>query len=312
MKIVITGALGHIGSSLIRTLPDLIIDSEFILIDNLLTQRFCSLFDLSGHVNYEFINANILEVDLNKLLEEVDIVIHLAAVTDATASYDNPEQITSNNLNTTKALADVCSKYNIRLIALSSTSVYTPKKDFIDENCDISELEPSSPYAINKLKEEKYIQKLVNHNALSACILRLGTIFGVSPGMRFHTAVNKFCWQASVGEPITIWETALNQLRPYLALNDAVSSIAHVINNDIFDGTVFNVVTTNTTVKDIIEEIKKYRFNTKIQIQNHKVMNNLSYKVSAQKLKDTGFNFKGDLCSDIKKTMQLFHSLKQH
>ena len=45
---------------------------------------------------------------------------------------------------------------------------------------------------------------------------RFGTIFGASPGMRFHTAVNKFCWQAVMGQPITVWSTAYDQKRPYL------------------------------------------------------------------------------------------------
>ena len=42
-------------------------------------------------------------------------------------------------------------------------------------------------------------------------ILRFGTIYGVSSGMRFHTAVNKFCYQAAFNKPLTVWKTALNQ-----------------------------------------------------------------------------------------------------
>ena len=56
---------------------------------------------------------------------------------------------------------------------------------------------------------------------------RFGTIFGTSIGMRFHTAVNKFCWQAVIGQPITVWRTALHQYRPYLDLKDAVKAIVY-------------------------------------------------------------------------------------
>ena len=46
MKIVVTGALGHIGSRLIRELPTMFPEAEIVLIDNLSTQRYCSLFNL--------------------------------------------------------------------------------------------------------------------------------------------------------------------------------------------------------------------------------------------------------------------------
>ena len=46
MKIVVTGALGHIGSRLIRELPTIFPDANIVLIDNLSTQRYCSLFNL--------------------------------------------------------------------------------------------------------------------------------------------------------------------------------------------------------------------------------------------------------------------------
>ena len=51
-------------------------------------------------------------------------------------------------------------------------------------------------------------------------ILRLGTILGFSKGIRFHTAVNKFCFQASLSQELTVWRTVLHQRRPYLILED--------------------------------------------------------------------------------------------
>ena len=62
-----------------------------------------------------------------------------------------------------------------------------------------------SPYARTKINEERYIKK----NLKKYIILRLGTIVGVSEGMRFHTAVNKFCYQASLNQPLTIWKNSM-------------------------------------------------------------------------------------------------------
>ena len=54
MKIIVTGGLGHIGSYLIRKLPEVFRSSEIIIIDNLMTNRFCSLFNLPEIGNYSF------------------------------------------------------------------------------------------------------------------------------------------------------------------------------------------------------------------------------------------------------------------
>jgi dTDP-D-glucose 4,6-dehydratase len=55
MKIVIAGALGHIGSAIIRQIPSKLDVTEIVMIDNMMTQRYCSLFNLSAGVKYRFI-----------------------------------------------------------------------------------------------------------------------------------------------------------------------------------------------------------------------------------------------------------------
>ena len=60
MKIVITGALGHIGSKVIRELPSAFPNAEIVLVDNLLVQRYCSLFNLPSQGNYRFLEGDVL------------------------------------------------------------------------------------------------------------------------------------------------------------------------------------------------------------------------------------------------------------
>jgi UDP-glucose 4-epimerase len=91
MKIVVTGAVGHIGSYLIRDLPIQFPGCEIILIDNLITQRFPSLFNLPKFVNYRFIECDIREIDLRPVLKDAHVLIHLAAITDAAGSFTNKE-----------------------------------------------------------------------------------------------------------------------------------------------------------------------------------------------------------------------------
>ena len=58
MRFVITGALGHIGSRLLRAVPQQFGDADVVLVDDLSTQRYCSLFDLPGGANYQFLEAD--------------------------------------------------------------------------------------------------------------------------------------------------------------------------------------------------------------------------------------------------------------
>ncbi|MGD0466156.1 MAG: SDR family oxidoreductase [Gammaproteobacteria bacterium] len=303
MKILITGALGHIGSKLIRALPKLFNNIEIIMMDNLSTQRYCSLFNLPENIRYKFIEEDIKKIgNWHSMLTNVDVVVHLAALTDAAGTADKPEAVHQNNFESTKILADVCLVAGVSLIFPSSTSVYGSQSELVDEDC--SDLQPQSPYAECKIKEEKYIVDLFK-KGLKSIICRFGTIYGVSAGMRFHTAVNKFCWQAIMGQPLTVWETALNQKRPYLELEDCCNAIAWIIKNQVYNGEIYNIVSNNLTVQNVIDEIKKYKQNLNIQSVKHKIMNQLSYEVSSNKFCRTGFSFKGQISAGISETMHL-------
>ena len=303
MKIVITGAVGHIGSYLIRDLAIQFPGVNIVMIDNMMTQRFPSLFNLPDTGNFQFIEGDVRTLNLNSIFNDVDSVIHLAAITDATGSFDKAVEIEENNYISTLKVATACLETNSKLITLSSTSVYGTQNEIVDEECGEDELQPQSPYAETKLKEEDLIASLHKNNDLKAVTCRFGTIFGVSPGMRFHTAVNKFCWQASMGIPITVWKTAYDQKRPYLDLYDASKAIMFIIQNDIFDGRIYNILTSNSTVREITDLIKEFVPSLSIDFVENKIMNQLSYEVSCERFKSQGFVFAGDLRRGIGETI---------
>ena len=305
MKIIVTGAIGHIGSYIIRDLGKNFPGADIVMIDNMMTQRFPSLFNLPSHANYHFVEGDVSLMDLESVFVNANVVIHLAAITDAAGSVDKAEELEANNYQSTLRVAKACIEVNACLIALSSTSVYGTQKDQVDENCSEIDLQPQSPYAITKLKEEELLTKLVNNDGLKAIHCRFGTIFGASAGMRFHTAVNKFCWQAVMGQSISVWTTAYDQKRPYLDLLDASRSINYIIKNNIFDGQIYNVLTQNCTVRDVVETIKEFVPSLKIEFVDNRIMNQLSYEVMSDRFKSKGFVFSGNLRRGIKETIDL-------
>lgn len=309
MKLLITGALGHIGSSLFRFLLNQNLKiNQIYIIDNFLSQRYSSLFDTpKSKVKLKFIDEDLSKVDIKKL-PYADIIIHLAAKTDAAQSAKFKNEFYTNNLKSTKNIIDYCKLNNSKLIFASSTSVYGPQKKVVNEDCASSELNPQSPYAAIKLKEENLIKK--NLTKSKFLILRLGTICGYSKGIRFHTAVNKFCFQAATGKPLTIWKTALNQRRPYLTLEDLNRAIIFIINNKLFYNTTFNLVSDNLTVKQILNQISKNIKIRKIFVE-HEIMNQLSYTVNTDKFKKYGFKFLSNIDKSINKTLKLLGNINE-
>ncbi len=311
MRVLITGALGHIGSRLIRDLPAAFPGAEIAMLDNLSTQRYCSLFDLPPEGHYRFIQDDVLSADLTSLLEGVEVAIHLAAITDAAGSFKIREQVEQVNYAGTERVARACAETGSRLIYLSTTSVYGTQADLVDEDCPIDDLRPQSPYAEAKLKAEQLLSRLGQTHGLRFVTLRFGTIFGTSPGMRFHTAINKFCWQAALGQPITVWRTAMHQMRPYLDLSDGIEALMFILQRSLFDCRIYNVLTANATVYDIVEIIRRHVPDVAVEYVDTEIMNQLSYHVSNQRFSDLGFTFRGSLEQGIGQTIALLRGVRR-
>jgi nucleoside-diphosphate-sugar epimerase len=305
VNLLITGALGHIGSRFIHSLKPGDFD-KVVLIDNLSSQRYASLFNLPEGVHFSFVEDDICTADLEEYFSDIDVVLHLAAITDAAGSFEIQDQVELVNFQGTERVARACQATGSRLIFLSTTSVYGVQEGEVDEDCAIDQLQPQSPYAETKLKSEQLLQKMGQSEMLRYVICRFGTIFGTSTGMRFHTAVNKFCWQAVMGQPITVWRTALNQKRPYLDLDDAIEALKLIIDRDLFDGGLYNVVTTNSTVGNIVDAISEHIPDASIEYVDSPIMNQLSYHVNADRFSNLGFTFSGSLERGIGLTIDLF------
>lgn len=305
LKVVVTGALGHIGSFVVRDLAQHFPGAEIVMLDNLLTQRFASLFNLPATGRYRFMDMDVASAELRPLLRDTHVVVHLAAMTDAAGSIDRAEEVEANNYSGTCNVARACVDTGACFIAASSTSVYGTQQQAVSEDCSADDLKPQSPYARTKLKEEELVARLCEDQGLKGVAFRFGTIFGVSPGMRFHTAVNKFCWQAAMGQPLTVWKTAYEQKRPYLDVRDASRAIAFAIRNDLFDGRIYNVLTQNASVRQVIDVIRDFVPDVEIRFVDSPIMNQLSYEVSSARLVGQGFSCDGDLRRGIADTIAL-------
>ena len=228
-------------------------------------------------------------------------------MTNAEKSFGKKNKMYENNIECLKTVINFCKKRKAKLIHLSSTSVYGKQAKIVDENCEEKYLKPQSPYADIKLIEEKMLKKETKF--LTYNTFRFGTISGVSKGIRFHTAVNKFCFNAAINESIDVYKTALHQYRPYLSVKDAFKVFKFSIENDFFKNDIFNALSGNYTVNQILKKIKKFKKKIKVRFVTSAIMNQLSYHVSQNKLNNEGLVLKADIEEDIKETIKLLRNI---
>tara|TARA_B110001450_G_scaffold240817_1_gene249826 strand:- start:2201 stop:3124 length:924 start_codon:yes stop_codon:yes gene_type:complete len=307
MNLLITGCCGHIGSYLAENIYKIKKIKKTYIIDNLESNRFYSIFDSKKKNNLNFFKKDLNDPKSLDSFKNIDYVIHLASMTNAEKSFGKKNKMYENNIECLKTVINFCKKRKAKLIHLSSTSVYGKQAKIVDENCEEKYLKPQSPYADIKLIEEKMLKKETKF--LTYNTFRFGTISGVSKGIRFHTAVNKFCFNAAINESIDVYKTALHQYRPYLSVKDAFKVFKFSIENDFFKNDIFNALSGNYTVNQILKKIKKFKKKIKVRFVTSAIMNQLSYHVSQNKLNNEGLVLKTDIEKDIKETIKLLRNI---
>jgi UDP-glucose 4-epimerase len=300
MTILITGALGHIGSYLLD--KGIFSQHTVIAVDNMLTQRYCSLLGLK-HRPSLFMESDFSDIS-DEVLASADIVIHLAAITNAADSFKNVKDIELLNVVKTKEFIDRIARINERCLFIfpSSTSVYGIASEDVIED-DESFLNPQSPYAQSKIEIENHLK---NSYPGEYRVLRFGTIFGISKGMRFHTAINKFCYQTALGLPLTIWKENYEQHRPYLGLADA-SNALRIMTNSIYGSVngVYNVVSENVKLIDIVDSIRERVDDIQLNFIDTPLLNQYPYKVNFDKIAELGYSHQDRVSHGIDETLKL-------
>lgn len=191
--------------------------------DNFRQPRFHALWDLPSYAGYDFVRGAIRDEEARaEALEGVDTVFHLAAVTNAPETFDIPEKTWKVNHEAAVDLFDEASEADVDSFVNAVTcSVYGRTEEEITEEF---ECDPESPYGEAKLAAEQDMFKLYD-GSMELTGLRLGTVYGWITGMRFDTVVDKFALLAATGQPLTVYEGAEDQQRPYLQVQDTVRSM---------------------------------------------------------------------------------------
>jgi len=250
MKILVTGPAGYIGSKLVPLLIEK--NYEIIGFDNL-TFGYHTLIPYLGKKNFKFINGDITEIEKHKnLFNNIDGIIHLAAVVGFPACHKNPELANNINLIATKKIADLKKKDTFMIYA-STCSNYGHRGTDLSCNED-TPLKPLTEYGVTKTESEKYILSKENTTAL-----RIATAFGMSPRLRLDLLLNNFVIKAITEKRIDIYESF--HRRSFIHVADIAKAFCFAIKNiNKMKGLPFNVGSKNLnyTKLELAKIVKKY------------------------------------------------------
>ena len=253
MKILITGGAGYVGS----VITNLALQNGHSVraVDLLWFNKKIPLIHYNNPL-YEFIKGDIcLEEIQDSILEDVDYLVHTAAIVGDPASKLFPELTKRINEEATISLIEKAKAKKIKgMMFFSTCSNYGVADGMANEN---SPLNPLSLYAETKVNAEKYLMN--NAGSLNWVIGRLSTVYGSSPRMRFDLTVNDFTMVGFYKKQLDIFLP--ESYRPYIHVYDLANIVMNIIANfDKVKNNVFNIGFKGENYQKIriAEAVKKY------------------------------------------------------
>ncbi|MBI5159759.1 NAD(P)-dependent oxidoreductase [Candidatus Micrarchaeota archaeon] len=303
-RILVTGGAGYVGSILARNL--LKAGYGVRVLDNFLYSQK-SLEEIQGHERLELVNGNITDFNIvEKTLEGIESVVHLAAIVGDAACNMQADLAVRVNYSATMNLARQAKKRGINKLVFASTcSNYGQNEEVLTED---SPLNPVSLYAMTKVTSEKELLEMEDET-FHPCILRLATLYGLSPRMRFDLVVNYFSMKASVEKEISVFGGG--QWRPFLHVADAARAVQTCVEapNEKLSKKVFNCGCDkeNYTIKQLAELVAEKISGTKIDYVKE-IKDQRTYRVDFTRVKkELGFEITKTVpqgIEEIKKEME--------
>ena len=297
MKILITGGAGYLGSVFTR---NLLKNHEVIVYDNLMYNQ-TSLLDLSNNPNFTFHYGDVREWSkLKYLVEQVDVVIPLAALVGFPLCEKDKDLATSINTTQIQNIVDVLSGDQMILYPNTNSGYGIRGNGMVDET---NELTPISHYGRTKCEAQNYI--INESNGIS---FRLATVFGVSSRMRTDLLVNDFVYKLLTDRYITLFEHKF--VRNFIHIQDVSRAFEYMIDNYYtFNNEIFNLGLSdeNITKKQLVEKIQSHIPNTSVNYSDYYVdPDKRDYIVSNEKIEEAGWKPIFTLDDGIKELIQSY------
>jgi nucleoside-diphosphate-sugar epimerase len=300
-KVLITGGAGYLGSVIVSKLLN--VGYEVIVLDKLLFNQ-TSLLQYTSNANFKFIYGDVRNEELlEKLCNEVDIIIPLAAIVGFPACASDPQLAKEINFNQI---------FNIVKFAKDKKILYPNTNSGYGigvgqtECTEESPLNPISVYGQTKCDAENFLRANT-----SAITFRLATVFGVSPRMRTDLLVNDFTYKAITDKYIVVFEKLFK--RNFIHIEDVASAFLFMLENyDKYKGEVFNVGLSdaNLSKQELLEKIQSHVKDFAVSYNDYyEDPDKRDYIVSNEKIEATGWKPEWDLDMGIKQLIMAYQMI---
>jgi dTDP-glucose 4,6-dehydratase len=251
-KVLVTGGSGFIGSHLIPKLRDL--GCDVYSLERYVTGRYV----LGSRRTIKTIFGDLCDLfAIRKIIREIqpDAVIHLAAISAVSYSYDHPNEVLETNFLGTVNLAESCLRevpHFKHFLFAGTSEEYGNQETFpIKEN---AELRPNSPYAVSKVAADKYLRYMHAAYDFPITILRNFNTYGRKDNT--HFVVERTITQMLKENVIRLGDPSPE--RDFLYIDDHVNSYLVCLGNSKAIGEVFNFCTGHSvSIAQLVSLIKK-------------------------------------------------------
>ena len=252
--IMVTGGCGFIGSNFIHFMLENT-NTSVVNYDKLAFSD--SSPEIGQSKRYTLVSGDICDTELLEKtlhLHQVEEIVHFAALTNVSDSFENPQDYIRNNVEGTLSLLEAVKNYGRinRFLHISTDEVYGDTSDGVPRR-EGDSLEPTNPYSASKVSAEMFVGVYCTAYKVPACSVRLCNVYG--PRQTSDKMVPKFISQAIAGTPLTI-EGDGTQLRSWLYVKDACRAISSVLGRGK-TGEIYNIGSSfETSVIDMAKRIK--------------------------------------------------------
>jgi nucleoside-diphosphate-sugar epimerase len=242
VRYLVTGIAGFIGSSLAHALVEQ--GHEVHGVDNLSTGNLENLADIRDRISFQEIDIQDVQ-GMKEACQGVDVVLHQAALASVPRSVKDPLTSHESNINGTLNTLIAARDAGVRRIVYAASSSAYGDQPTQPKQEDMLPM-PLSPYAVQKLTCEYYIQSFCRSYGLEGVCLRYFNIFGPrqAADSPYSGVIAQFTYKMMAGETPTIFGDGLTS-RDFNFIDNAVSAnlLAATAPKEVATGRVFNIGT---------------------------------------------------------------------
>jgi len=306
MRYLITGGCGFIGSNFIRFLMDKYEDIHIVNLDKL---TYCgnseNLKDFSDNEKYSFFKGDICDEKIvNKLIQDVDIVINFAAETHVDRSIKYPNDFINTNIYGVKVLLEAAKNSNIKkFIQIGTDEVYGSVSE--GESIEEDPLKPNSPYSATKAAGDLLALSYYQTYGVPVTVVRSSNNFG--PFQYPEKVIPLFITNLLTGKKVSLYGDGGN-VRDWLYVGDNCAGI-DVIAEYGEKGKVYNLGGNNCLsnlelTAAILSKLDKGK--ESIEFVNDRPGHDRRYALNSVKSRDLGWKTEGTFDERLKETIHWY------